>query len=199
MGLGRCCGDPASCGRSGLASETIIKAPLGQLLSQRPQGPFFLLRGPSLACWASPARSAFPPEGQPLTCRRHSTCFGGTAKAVVPCEWSQLVRRSSLGMPLSPLEVIGSASFIPGLCPIAASDPAIWISLLYPWAFPGWSAMSLGIRYSPIPHTKSRGVDAYTSVYLVAGDATGDVNGRGIRVFDISQKLFLGVKSRPGL
>ena len=29
----------------------------------------------------------------------------------------------------------------------------------------------------------------------VAGDATGDVNRRGNRVFDINQKLFLGVKS----
>ena len=47
---------------------------------------------------------------------------------------------------LSLLEAIGSGSFIPGLCPIAASDPAIWISFLYPWILPGWSAMSLGDR-----------------------------------------------------
>ena len=45
--IGHCCGDPASRGCSGLASETITKAPQGHPLPQRPQGPFFLLRGPS--------------------------------------------------------------------------------------------------------------------------------------------------------
>ena len=34
--------------------------------------------------------------------------------------------------------------------------------------------------------------------FLIPRDATGDVNGRGNRVFDICQKLFLSVKSRPG-
>ena len=41
---------------------------------------------------------------------------------------------------------LGTSRVVPGLCPIAAFEPAIWISLLYPWTFPGWSAMSLGIR-----------------------------------------------------
>ena len=63
VGLGHCCGNPASRGCSGLASEMITKAPQGHPLSHRPQRPFFLLRGPS--------RSAVPPEGQPLTCRRY--------------------------------------------------------------------------------------------------------------------------------
>ena len=35
--------------------------------------------------------------------------------------------------------------------------------------------------------------------FLVASDATGDVNRRDNGVFDISQKLFLSVKSCPGL
>ena len=71
VGLGHCCGDPASRGCSGLASEMITKAPQGHPLSQRPQGPFFLLRRPS--------RSAVPP----LTCRRcQLRCL---SKAVVPC------------------------------------------------------------------------------------------------------------------
>ena len=52
---------PASHGCWGLASEMITKAPQGHPLSQRPQGPFFLVRGP--------LRSAVSPEGQPLTCR----------------------------------------------------------------------------------------------------------------------------------
>ena len=58
VGLGHCCGDPASRGCSGLPSEMITKAPQGHPLSQRPQEPFFLLRGPS--------RSVVPP----LTYRR---------------------------------------------------------------------------------------------------------------------------------
>ena len=40
VGLGHCCGDPASRGCSRLASETITKAPQGRTLSQRPHGPF---------------------------------------------------------------------------------------------------------------------------------------------------------------
>ena len=41
--LGHYCVGPASPGCSGLASETITKAPQGQLLTQRPRGLFFLL------------------------------------------------------------------------------------------------------------------------------------------------------------
>ena len=105
-GLGHICGNPVSRGCSGLASEMITKAPLGQLLYQWPQGPFLLLRG------LSPAhRSAVSPEhlqefrrngaqvfqrnGQ--TCRHHSPrACGVRPQAAVPCEWSRLVRRSSL-------------------------------------------------------------------------------------------------------
>ena len=47
VGLGHCCGDPASRDRSGLGSETITKEPQGHPLHQRPQGPSFLLCGPS--------------------------------------------------------------------------------------------------------------------------------------------------------
>ena len=53
VGLGNCCGDPASRGCSELASETITKAPQGHPLPQRPQGPFFLLRGPSRSAVSS--------------------------------------------------------------------------------------------------------------------------------------------------
>ena len=84
--LGHCCGDPASRGCSGLASEMITKAQQGHPLSQRPQGPFFLLHGPS--------RSAVPP----LTCRRCQLRYLSTCSAA-PCERSRLVRQSSLGMP----------------------------------------------------------------------------------------------------
>ena len=84
--LGHCCGDPASRGCSGLASEMITKVPQGHPLSQRPQRSFFLLRGPS--------RSAVPP----LTCRRcQLRCLSSCS--AVPSERSWLVRRSSLGMP----------------------------------------------------------------------------------------------------
>ena len=130
VGLGHCCGDPASRGCSGLASETITKAPQGHPLPQRPQGPFFLLRGPSRSVflrWRTVVPLLFCEDCGPMW-----TVPAG--EAIFP--WNAL----------SPLEAIGSASFIPGLCPIAAFDPAIWIPLLYPWILPGWSAMSLGDR-----------------------------------------------------
>ena len=41
VGIGHCCEDHASRGCSGMASKTIIKAPQGHPLPQRPQGPFF--------------------------------------------------------------------------------------------------------------------------------------------------------------
>ena len=54
VGIGHCCGDPAFRGCSGLASETITKAPQGHSLPQRPQGPFFSCRRalPFLRCSA---------------------------------------------------------------------------------------------------------------------------------------------------
>ena len=44
-----------------------------------------------------------------------------------------------------------------------------------------------------------QGCGCILQCFLIARDATGDVNGRGNRVFDISRKLFLDVNSRPGL
>ena len=87
---------------------------------------------------------------------------------------------------LSPLRVIGSDSFIPGLCPIAASDPAIWILLLYPWIFSGGSAMSLRLQVQPYFAHEVKGCGRIPKCFHVAGDATGDVNRGGNRVFNIS-------------
>ena len=57
------------------------------------------------------------------------------------------------------------------------------------------------IRHQVEPYSahKFKGYGRIPKCFLVAGDATGDVNRRGNRIFDISQKLFLGIKSCSGL
>ena len=52
-------------------------------------------------------------------------------------------------------------------------------------------------QIEPNPKHEVQGCGCILQCFLIAGDATGEVNGRGNRVFDISQKLFLGVKCRP--
>ena len=49
------------------------------------------------------------------------------------------------------------------------------------------------------PKHEVQGCGCILQCFLIARNATGDVNRRGNRVFDICQKLFLGVKSCPGL
>ena len=52
-------------------------------------------------------------------------------------------------------------------------------------------------QIEPNPKHEVQGCGCILQWFLIVRDATGDVNGRGNCVFDISQKLFLGVKSRP--
>ena len=54
-------------------------------------------------------------------------------------------------------------------------------------------------QIEPNPEHEFQGFGSKLQCFLIARDATGGVNGRGNRVFDICQKLFLGIKSRPGL
>ena len=54
-------------------------------------------------------------------------------------------------------------------------------------------------QIEPNPKHEVQDCGCILQCFLIASDATGDVNGRGNRVFDISQKMFLRVKSRPGL
>ena len=54
-------------------------------------------------------------------------------------------------------------------------------------------------RHQVEPYSEHKECGGIPKCFLVAGEAIWDVNRRGNRVFDISQKLFLGVKSRPGL
>ena len=54
-------------------------------------------------------------------------------------------------------------------------------------------------QIEPNPKDEVQGCGCILQCFLIAKHATGDVNGRGNRVFDICQKLFLGVKSRPSL
>ena len=51
-------------------------------------------------------------------------------------------------------------------------------------------------QIGPNPKHEVRGCGCILQCFLIARDATGDVNGRGNRVFDIYQKMFLDVKSR---
>ena len=44
-----------------------------------------------------------------------------------------------------------------------------------------------------------QGCGCILQCFLIPRDATGDVSARGNRVLDVCQKLFLSVKSRPGL
>ncbi|MEW8248489.1 MAG: hypothetical protein AB2768_20915, partial [Candidatus Thiodiazotropha endolucinida] len=93
--------------------------------------------------------------------------------------------------------LIGSTSFIPGLCPITTSDPAIWIRLLYPCT----RVERHAARHQIKPYSANiiyRG-GRILKHFLISSDTAGDVSRRGNSVFDICQELFLGIKSRPGL
>ena len=78
-------------------------------------------------------------------------------------------------------------------------DPAIWISLLYPWILPGWSAMSLGDRKSPISNTKSRRCGFILQCFLIASDATGDVKGEAIAPSILARNCFWASNPVPVL
>ena len=54
-------------------------------------------------------------------------------------------------------------------------------------------------QIEPSPKHEVQRFGCILQCFLIARDTTGYVNGRGNRVFDICQKLFLGVKTRPGL
>ena len=54
-------------------------------------------------------------------------------------------------------------------------------------------------QIQPNPEHEVQGCGCILQCFLIPRDATGDVNVRGNRVFDICQKLFLSVKSRPDL
>ena len=58
--------------------------------------------------------------------------------------------------------------------------------------------MSLCDRESPISITKSNGVDAHCSVFLLASDVARNVYERGNPVFKVRQQLLLGVKPCSG-
>ena len=83
--------------------------------------------------------------------------------------------------------------------PVAASDPAIWISLLYLLDIARMECHVARRQIEPNPKHEVQGCRCILQCFLAASDATGDVNRRGNSVFDISQKLFLSDKSRPGL
>ena len=54
-------------------------------------------------------------------------------------------------------------------------------------------------QIEPNPNYKVQECGCILRCFLIERDATGDVSGQGNCVFDICQKLFLGIKSRPGL
>ena len=88
--------------------------------------------------------------------------------------------------------MIGSASFILGFVrqprPIRQSGSRCCT----PGHSPGGPCHSASSR--ALFRTRSQAVWTHTKFFLVAGDATVDVNRRGNCVFDISQKLLLDVK-----
>ena len=166
LGRGPCCRGPALGGCKGsdlTAGDSQTTMPLTRSTLRPRSAPFFLPRGPAFfyRLW----------NRRPLP--NAAACF------FVRCFWRAKIVSSATGpllavpagvggatvpwkagSPPEP-ELAGSSGLIPGLCPRVASSGAISSLLLYPATFPGWSCMSLGMRCSPAPTTKSKGDPAY--------------------------------------
>ena len=186
--IGHCCGYPASRCCSGLASETITKAPQCHPLPQEHKGRFLFFVG------------------------RRALSFLRRRAVVVGCADSRLVLRRLRPLVNGPgwwgdlslecLITLGGDR----LClvyPRVVSDSRVWSGSLDLVVVPlDVARMECPVarrQIEPNPKHEAQGCGCILQCFPIARDATGNFNGRGNRVFDICQKLFLGVKSRPDL